>query len=121
MTYGFVFLFLNVINETDLKTMLMSFRCVVFDFMLFFLVTWFIELGFIKESTLTSKISKYSFGIYVFHHWIAWDLYHLDSIKSLFESNYIITAGICTILILILSVLLTKYSLKTKIGKYLLS
>ena len=121
LIYLVVFFLLMIFDNNVIKTTVMSFRCIVFDFMLFLIVTWFIEKGYLKENRIIGAISKYSFGIYVFHHWIAWDLFHLDIVIESFKSNYILYALLYTVSIFLMSVVLTKYSLNTKIGKFLLS
>lgn len=110
--YLLAIFFLNVIDEDVIKTTLLSFRCIVFDLMLYYFVTWFIEKGYIKENKSVGVISQYSFGIYVFHHWIAWNLYHVEIIIESFKSSYLFYALLYTILIFIVSFYFTKYSLK---------
>lgn len=66
-------------------------------------------------------LCKYSFGIYVFHEWLSWDLYHFQPLYDVFIQAPILYAFIFTILDFIVSITLTHYCLKTKIGKFLLA
>ena len=80
-----------------------------------------------KRRELTDHINmfcKYSFGIYVFHQYILWNLtrepHCLLYIKPLLEKYYIIAPIILVMMVLSISYLLTHYSLKTKLGRFLL-
>lgn len=76
-------------------------------------------------SNIIFQIGKYSFGIYVFHQWIIWNITRVPSILSqiqpLMIKYDIFFPLVLFIFIFILSFLLTKISVKTKIGKYLLT
>lgn len=74
-----------------------------------------------KTCKFVGSISSYGFGIYVFHHWIGWNYYHLQWIINLLSYNYFLVVSISTILIFEVSYLLTKWSLLTKVGRYFLS
>ena len=71
------------------------------------------------------RIAKYSFGIYVFHHLILWDVIHVDIVSKyvlpLCETHYILMPIVMFIVAFGLSYILTGLSLQTKVGKYLLS
>lgn len=100
-------------------------------------VTYFISLYYLantqlvksiigggKISNITSVFSKYSFGIYVFHQWILWNItrepHCLSIVKPLLETYYVSAPIILVILVFTVSWMLTHYSLKTKVGQYLL-
>lgn len=67
---------------------------------------------------------KYSFGIYIFHQYILWNLtrepHCLLYIKPMLEDHYVIAPIILAVMVLSISYLLTHYSLKTKLGRFLL-
>lgn len=75
----------------------------------------------IKPQKMVSLISTYSFGIYVFHEWFLWNIAHIKYVQSLIIEHQIIYPIIMFVAIFFISTVLTHYSLKTKIGKYLLS
>lgn len=80
--------------------------------------------GLFAKSKPIRVLNQYSFGIYVFHQWILWNASHIpftrDGIRPFVETHYII-APICIIVaVLALSMVLTHYSLKTKVGRYLI-
>lgn len=71
-----------------------------------------------KISNVISVFSKYSFGIYVFHQWILWNLtrepHCLSIVKPLLETHYVTAPIILVITVFAVSWLLTHYSLKNK-------
>ena len=79
-----------------------------------------IMLSYLKQNKYVDVFCVYSFGIYVFHEWMSWGLYHHSTFFSVFEKYPIIYAFLFTIFDFIVSIILTHYSLKTKMGKYLL-
>lgn len=80
--------------------------------------------GQFAQNKLITKLSCYSFGIYVFHQWIIWNVSHVPTTKEflrpMMETHYIIAPVCFFVIVLLLSIGLTHYSLKTRIGKYLL-
>lgn len=75
----------------------------------------------IKVGNFVTKISSYSFGIYVFHEWILWNVAHIDALHPFIIKHQVLYPLIAFVLTLSISILLTKYSLKTKVGKFLLA
>ena len=77
---------------------------------------------FVKNK-LIAKLNYYSFGIYVFHQWIIWNVSHIPTskeiIRPIMETHYIIAPICFFVIVLLLSIGLTHYSLKTKIGRFL--
>lgn len=74
---------------------------------------------------IIASISKYSFGIYIFHYWIAPYLIsdkiqQLLPIASMAQQHYYLFPFVFFVLTFILSFVATYYFQKTKIGKYLL-
>lgn len=70
-------------------------------------------------------LSKYSFGIYIFHHWVATSIIHhaakLCSLET-WAAHHLILFPLClTIIVFLVSLFLTHYSTKTKLGRILLS
>lgn len=66
-------------------------------------------------------LCTYSFGIYVFHEWLSWDLYHIPVILDLFKSAPVLFASIFSVIDFTISYYLTHFLLKTKVGAYLLT
>lgn len=66
------------------------------------------------------KISQYSFGIYVFHQWIIWNMTRYDDFHPFIHEHYILFPLLTWCLIFFLSYLITHYAVKTRIGRYLL-
>lgn len=88
----------------------------MFVLMLFAVVPQNIKVG----KTLT-KISEYSFGIYVFHEWFLWNMAHLDALHPFIIEHQILYPIIAYVSIFSVSLVLTKLSLKTIVGRYLLA
>jgi len=76
------------------------------------------------ESKPVTMLDKYSFGIFVFHQWIIWNVYHIPESKlfmrGVVATHFVIVPIVFVIIVLFLSIVLTHYSLKTKVGRYLL-
>lgn len=66
-------------------------------------------------------ISALSFGIYVFHEWFLWNIAHIYAIHPFIIEHQILYPLIAYITILGISIILTKYALKTKVGRFLLA
>lgn len=77
--------------------------------------------GRLKSNDKIKNLCKYSFGIYVFHHWIAWDIVWFPPISNVLREHYVLFPLVLTIIVFSLSYLLTALSFKTRLGKYLLS
>lgn len=100
---------------------LLSIGCSFFFIVL--LYSWInklIDTGIIKPNNYIDTLCVYSFGIYVFHEWLSWGLYHQPFFFNLFEQYTIAYAFVFTIVDFVISFTLTHYALKTKVGKYLL-
>lgn len=74
----------------------------------------------IKTNKAIKLLSKYSFGIYVFHEWFMWNIAHLPFMKNIIIQHTILYPIILFTIVFSISTILTHISLKTKIGKYLL-
>lgn len=107
--------------ESNIASIFSTIKSICFYVALFSVVNCFIEVGLLKENVFIQNVSKYSFGIYVFHHWIGWNLYHIDNVIAWLSNYYIPISVLITIGIFVLSYYLTKFSLRSTIGKYLLS
>lgn len=80
-----------------------------------------------KKESLQKTIdifSKYSFGVYVLHQWIIWNLtrepHLLSYVKPLLEQHYISAPIVMSTSIFLLCFALTHILCKTKAGRYLL-
>lgn len=84
--------------------------------------TWKIPLN---VQHFIERFAKCGFGIYVFHHLILWDASHINAVAKyimpLCEIHYILMPISMFVITLGTSYLLTELSLRTKVGKYLLS
>ncbi len=117
------FLFVCVFH---LKIPYLSFfseRLIAFSYIVFvyYVLKSLVKGNVLKDSSLVNNFSKYSFGIYVFHHWIAWNICWYPPISSFLQEHYLLFPTILTLVVLPLSYFLTKVSLKTKIGNFLLA
>lgn len=75
----------------------------------------------IKIGNWSLMISKLSFGIYVFHEWFLWNAAHIQALHPIIIQHQVIYPLIAYILVLFISIILTKLSLKTKVGRFLLA
>jgi len=75
----------------------------------------------IKVGKAVVKISEYSFGIYVFHEWFLWNIAHIQALHPFIISHQIVYPSIAFVSIFTLSFILTKWSMKTKVGRWLLA
>lgn len=99
--------------------LIILFKELLLIYVLFFIAKY-IPARYAKKSTFVSVICKYSFGIYVFHEWISWIMYHQSYLIEILNKSPYLTVTIFTILDFFISFLITHYSLKSKIGRYLL-
>lgn len=74
-----------------------------------------------KLNDSMKKLGCYSFGIYVFHEWFLWNMAHLNKVQNFAIEHQILYPVFAFIAIFLLSFFLTHFSLKTKLGKFLLS
>lgn len=88
----------------------------LFVLMLFAIVPTEIKIG---KWVIT--ISALSFGIYVFHEWFLWNMAHVDALHPFIIEHQILYPIIAYVSIFSISLVLTKLSLKTKIGRFLLA
>ena len=96
--------------------------------LLFAAAKWFCNLHFYsKKENLQKTIdvfSKYSFGIYILHQWIIWNLtrepHLLSYVKPLLEQHYISAPIVMSTSIFLLCFALTHILCKTKAGRYFL-
>ena len=66
-------------------------------------------------------VAKYSFGIYVFHQWIIWNVTRYSPMQSIIQEHYILFPITLYVCVFTSSLLLTHLSLKTRLGRYLLT
>lgn len=101
-------------------------REMAYHVLLLIVSMWFAQTWNMPEKvkTIISKVSKYSFGIYVFHHVILWDSIHIEVISQyllpLYEKHDIIMPILMYVVAFGLSYALTDLSLRTKAGRFLL-
>lgn len=66
-------------------------------------------------------IAKYSFGVYVFHQWIIWNVTHYEPMQPIIRDHYVLFPLILYVCVFIICIFLTHISLKTRVGRYLLT
>lgn len=87
---------------------------------LYYMFKSLVKKGRLKRFDLLTDFCKCSFGVYVFHHWIAWDLCWCPPLKELLIEHYLLFPTLLTLIVLPTSYFITKMALKTKVGKFLL-
>ena len=100
-----------------------SFQCYLFVILLWLIVMILINKSLIRQSKRLTLLCECSFGIYVFHHWIAWNIVWYPPVSFFLQRdyNYVWLPLIMTPMIFGISYFTTKFLLKTRIGNYLLS
>lgn len=104
---------------------LLLIRCLTYITILYIVVNDISErIAKSKMWPVLDKISIYSFGVYVFHQWIVWNVTRtplvVNAIRPAMESHYILFPMCFYFLVFGVSMGLTGLSLKTSIGRYLL-
>lgn len=95
---------------------------------LFVVSKWFCNSNFYSNNLKLQKFidiaSKYSFGIYVLHQWIIWNMtrepHLLAYTKPALEQHYIIVPIVASITFFSLCLVVTHFLCKTKVGRYFL-
>ena len=121
MIIGFYCL-LWVINCLDiyiLSRISSSLQCYIFPVILWMLVFYMIDISVLNSNKYITKIGECSFGIYVFHHWIAWNIVWHPLVRGFLQENYIWFSILLMPLVFIMSLWLTDMLLKTRLGKFL--
>lgn len=118
VVWGYGMLIWNNINYVS--SILNTARPLLFILLIYLLVIKLILCGYLKPNRYIDTLCTYSFGIYVFHEWISWGLYHHPFFLGLFEKYTFAYAFIFTIFDFVISFVLTHYLLKMKVGRYLL-
>lgn len=113
---GIAFLLWILTLATYMATKRVEPICYAFCFMIFVLVPENISIP-----EWVKIISKYSFGIYVFHEWFLWNAAHFNALHPFIIDHQLLYPLIAFVLSLSISLMLTHFSLKTKIGRFLLA
>ena len=95
-------------------------RRFVYCFVLWLYVVKLIKLGSLKENDKVHQFCRNSFGIYVFHHWIAWIIVWTPYFTNLLREHYLLFPIVLWCIVFLLSYYVTELLLKTKLGRYLL-
>lgn len=74
----------------------------------------------IKNNSFITVISRYSFGIYIFHEWFLWNMAHISYFQYYIINYQLLYPLVAFVAVFGISTLLTHLSLKTKVGKLLL-
>lgn len=112
---------------------LVSGRLILFTSLLYIMIAWrtahFHILDFEKLPPpiiqTINTIGGYSFGIYVFHQWILWNITRIpvcvDCLRPFMVEHDIIFPLLLFVIIFFVSMFLTSISLKTRISRFLLT
>lgn len=95
------------------------------QYFLFLILIWLLCMILIRrrclrESKLLNTFCVYGFGIYVFHHWIAWDLCWWPPFHALLIQHYLLVPALMFPILLVVSYYITKLAVRTRIGRFLL-
>lgn len=107
---------------------LIFFKCLSYILILMFVCCYFEDkksiCGSEKVWNAVEKISYCSFGIYVFHQYILWNITRIPHcvyfIKPYMEGYYVLFPILLFVFVFTVSYGITHFSLKTQIGRYLL-
>ena len=92
--------------------------CILGIIFIYILVNYFLEVKKVRVTPWVINISGLCFGIYLFQQFILQILYYKTTLPSLVGPYWLPWVGL--VITLILSYLLTKLSLKTKLGRQLM-
>lgn len=99
----------------------LPFQAVLYALVLWVFVLYFSEKGKLAYSSRVASLSKMCFGVYIFHHWLAWNFTHFSGLQPLFQQHYILFTVVLLFVVGGLSVLFTWLALKTRVGRLLLA
>lgn len=127
-----VFLFSIVIYLATItlqSSHLLIFKCLSYMIILLIMSNELHVRNFISRHnvlmSIIERISYYSFGIYVFHQWIIWNITRLpicaNFMRPYMETYYVVFPLLFYIAIFLLALGITALSMRFKIGRYFLS
>lgn len=119
LLYFLVFLF-SFIENLYIANISRFLQLYIFILVLWLTVLLAIKKKLLKESKWIKVFAKYSFGIYVFHHWLTWNIVYYPPITSLLREHWFLVPLLLFMLVLVCSLTLTHFSLKTRLGRFLL-
>ena len=112
---------LNIIHKL-IKVLLLTLSKLIYtivgSFIFYVFVNYLIEKKHIKVPNWLTKFNYLCFGIYLFQQFILQVLYYKTSLPTILGSYWLPWVGFS--ITMIVSVLLSKLSLKTKIGRFLI-
>ena len=100
---------------------ILPFQVILFAIMLLVFVLHFLGNGKLVYNEKIARTSRMCFGVYIFHHWLAWNACFCPYLTPIFQQHYILFTVSLTIIVGILSVFLVNLSLKSRIGRFLLA
>lgn len=112
---------INCMDILYISRLASSLQCYLFVVLLWLIVMKYVENSKLRLNERLSQVCKCSFGIYVFHHWIAWDIVWYPPVRDFLQNNYLWLPVLATPIIFVVSYGLTKIMLKTRIGYFLLA
>lgn len=103
----FLYMYLNFLKYGEINFDLDSYNILLITMSLsfFYIIRYFgekLDFKYILKNIL-KELGLLTFGIYLFHYLIAYRVYNLGIIQSIFEANYILGYGIMVITIFMLS------------------
>lgn len=99
----------------------LPFQTMAYAITLLVFVMYMLKEGKLVHSEKVSKFSGLCFGVYIIHHWLAWNGCNCPALRPMLEQHYLIFTMVLFVVVGVSSVLLTKLAMKTKVGKLLLS
>lgn len=111
----------NILNIHILSRIAIFLQSYLFLFTLWLIIMLLIQGGMLSYNRKLERLCKCSFGIYVFHHWIAWNVVWYPPASEFLRNHYLLFPLLLTPIVFFASYALTDLLLKTRIGNYLLS
>lgn len=98
------------------------FSCISYFLLCFYIANLKGVENFMRRTcqSVLEIIDKCSFGIYVFHQWIIWNITRSEWSHVYIQEHYILFPIILFFSVTLISLALTRLSLKTRVGKFLL-
>lgn len=119
MLLGLILLIIHHENIPHLMSLSQKLYSLTYVWMVFFFVKYLYEKGILRQNKIIDRICGASMGIYIIHHWVGWNFYHIRSVQHMLAQHQLLLPAIATILIFYLSYYLTLLLKRTSLGKML--
>ncbi len=100
---------------------ILPFQAVAYCLLLWVFIIQLQNKGKLVYNEKVTDFNKLCFGIYIIHHWLAWNFSNCPILRPMLEQHYLMFTMVLFVVVGAASVLLTKLAMKTKVGKLLLS